>query len=186
MKKLLLTFTLFLGLTSIFAQSNFTSGLDFSIFYHPSFDLTEEPELPMRSSIGSRVLLTPIAFNINNFRISLNTGIMFVSESITYNNAMMRGYSGFDLDLGVNYKFNNVFQTRLLFGAGKLQLGNNDLVEAYLIGSAIPTFTLYETSSVHITLITPFNFIYRKQLISTTFGIGIDINLKWRENFIAD
>jgi hypothetical protein len=186
MKKLLLTLALLLSFTPVFAQSDFNSKLDLSIFYHPSFDLSGDAELPMRSSMGTRLLLTPISYNINNFGISLNTGIMFVSDSLTYNNVKMRGYSGFDLDLGLDYRFNNLFQTKLLIGAGELQLGEQDLIEAYFIGSIIPSFNIYEDYSALITITSPINVIYRKQLISTTFGIGINIQLKWVDEYIKE
>jgi hypothetical protein len=106
---------------------------------------------------------------------------MFVSDSLTYNNSKMRGYSSFDMDLGLNYKFNDFFQTKLIVGVGKLQLGKEDLVEAYFIGSAIPSFKIYENSTALITITSPINIIYRKQLITATFGIGIKFQLKWRE-----
>lgn len=186
MKKLLLTIALLLSFTPIFAQSDFNSRLDLSVFYHPSFDLSGDAELPMRSSMGTRMLLTPISYSINNFGISLNTGIMFISDSLTYNNVKMRGYSGFDLDFGLHYRFNDFFQTKLLIGAGELQLGEEDLIEAYFIGSIIPSFKIHEECSVLITITTPLNIIYRKQLISSTFGIGINIQLNWSNEYIED
>jgi hypothetical protein len=184
MKKLLLTFTLLLCLTSIFAKSDFNSSIDLSLFYHPSFDLSEDAELPMRSSIGTRWILTPISYRINKVSLSFNTGIMFVSDSLTYNNSKMRGYSAFDLDLGLDYKFNDLLSTKLTVGAGKLQLGEEDLVEAYLLGTLTPSFNIYKRPGIKIDMTTPFNFIYRKQLITTTVGIGIKIDFTWREKYI--
>lgn len=186
MKKLLLTFTLLFCLTSIFAKSNFNSSIDLSLFYHPSFDLAEDAELPMRSSIGTRWILTPVSYRINKVSLSLNTGIMFVSDSLTYNNSKMRGYSALDLDLGLDYRFNDLLNTKLTVGAGKLQLGAEDLVEAYIIGSITPAFKLLQRTGIKVVMTTPFNFIYRKKLITTTAGIGIKIDLTWREEYIEN
>lgn len=181
MKKILLILTLLFSFTSIYAKSNLNSEIDLSLFYHPAFDLSDDAELPMRSSVGTRWIITPVAYTINKVNLSFDSGLIFVSDSLTYNNSKMRGYAGFDLGLGFSYQFNDIFGTKLSFGAGKLQLGEEDLIEAYLIGSLTPSFSILNNSDVKIILSSPFNFIYRKQLITMTFGIGFRINLSWKE-----
>ncbi|MBK5200510.1 MAG: hypothetical protein JJE21_03145 [Spirochaetaceae bacterium] len=179
MKRALLTLVLLIILSPIFANTTISSGIETSMFYHPSFDLSGTDALLMRSAHGTRITIIPFDLKMNNMDFSLNTSFIIVSPSITYNNIRNRGYIGIDLGLGFNYHFNDNLSTKINLAVGALELGEADQEEAYFLSSFITNFKIYQKDSASFSLLLPFNIIYRKQLLATTIGIGIKVNMDW-------
>ena len=184
MKNKISLFILVLLLASpAFGETKFVSDFDFSVFYHPSFDLSGEDEIPMRSSIGTRLSVSPIVLKISSLSISLDSSLNLVTKSITYNNIANEAYSSFDVGLGLNYQFTDAFSLKVSGGPGYLMLKNKDQVEAFIIGSLIPSYRPAEISMAKISFTTPINIIYRKEMLTTTFGIGVRVEMDWFDNY---
>lgn len=179
MRKELLILLLVIALSPLFAANNANSGIEASAFYHPSFDLSGTDELLMRSARGTRITLIPFSLKMNNIDLSLNTSFLIVSPSITYINIRNRGYNGIDLGLGLNYHFTDRLSAKINLAIGALELSEADQEEAYFLSTITANFKIYQKDSTSFSIILPFNIIYRKQLLATTIGIGIKINLDW-------
>lgn len=179
MKKGLIILLLFISLSPLFASKIVSSGIETSAFYYPSYDLSGFDELSIRSSKGVRFTIVPIEYKGSNFNLSLNTSFIIVSPSLPYNNIRNRGFSGFDLSLGVNYNFSDVISSKINFGVGALELGEADQEEAYFLSTASLNFKIFNKNSTNFYLSFPVNIIYRKQLLATTIGIGVNISLDW-------
>lgn len=178
-KGLIILLLLLISLSPLFASKIVSSGIETSAFYYPSYDLSGLDELTIRSSHGVRVTIVPIEYKGNNFNLSLNTSFIIVSPSLPYNNIRNRGYSGFDLSLGVNYNFSDAISSKINFGVGALELGEADQEEAYFLTTAALNFKIFKKNSTTLYLSLPVNIIYRKQLLATTIGIGFNISLDW-------
>ncbi len=181
MKKILLTLIMILALSPLAATTRINSGIETSTFYHPSFDLSGNDELFMRSARGTRITLIPVGFYIYEFEFSLNTSLLLVSPSITYNNTRNRAYNGIDIGLGLDFPINNNLSTKVNVALGALELGEADQEEAYFLASITPSLDIFKKGATQFSLTLPLNIIYRKQLLATTIGLGIKIDFDWIE-----